>query len=51
MTTMFGISVITRIRGHDVAKLFYVVREEFTFFPFLIYRGLVGRYNEKKRRL
>jgi hypothetical protein len=49
--TMFRIGAITRIGRYNVAKLFYIVRKEFTFFSFLINKGLVERYNEKKRRL
>ena len=48
---IFGIGAITRIRRYDVAKLFNIVQKKFTFFSFLINRGLVGRYNKKKRRL
>jgi len=49
--TIFGISATTGIRRYNVAKLFYAVREKFTFFSFLINGGLVGRHNKKKRRL
>jgi hypothetical protein len=48
---MFRIGAIARIGRYNVAKLFYVVQEKFTFFSFLINRGLVRRHNKKKRRL
>jgi hypothetical protein len=47
---MFRTGAATGIGRHDVAKLFYTVRKEFTFLSFLTNGGSVGRHDEKKRR-